>query len=45
MTQFCALFFGIYALLALQRGSYGTMPPLNTSLGVITLYQHTTTAN
>ena len=32
MTQFCALFLGIYALLAPQNGGHGTMPPLNSPL-------------
>ena len=27
MTQFCALFLGIYSFLAPQRGGHGTMPP------------------
>ena len=30
MTQFCALFLGIYALLAPQRGGMAQWPPLNT---------------
>ena len=27
MTQFCALFLGIYALLALQKGAMAQCPP------------------
>ena len=32
MTQFCALFLGIYALLAPQRGAWHNGSPLNTPL-------------
>ena len=31
MTQFCALFLGIYELLTPQRGGHGKMPPKSRS--------------
>ena len=42
MTQFCALFLHIYALLVPQKGGgHGTMtPPLNTPLVLHNMFQH-----